>query len=305
MPQEKFCRHVRIVTPKRYLLDGLWFGGPRPKTGIIFVHGLGSTVFAHHNFLTSLASKSTAVLFFNNRGHDKIAGIKRIVKRSPKGYAWEAAGETHERFTDSADDIQGAVNLLKKSGAKKIYLVGHSTGSQKTAYYLAQGKNQKKIAGAAFLSPLSDYASMKKFAVPAKLARAQKFAKALVARKKPHDLLPANIWPDIIDAQRFLSLYTPDSKEEIFSYAEPKKRPWMLQKIRIPLLIVLAGKDEHRDRAVEEIAEWFESSITSETASIVTIPNASHGFQKKEKFITDLIREFTQKIVILSLRRWR
>ncbi len=72
MLTEIFCRHVQIVTPKHYLLDGLWFGGSRPKTGVVFVHGLGSTAFAHHNFLTPLASRNTAVLFFGNRGHDTV-----------------------------------------------------------------------------------------------------------------------------------------------------------------------------------------------------------------------------------------
>ena len=220
-----------------------------------------------------------------------MSGIIKIDKKSKKGYRRELGGETHEKFTDCADDIQGAVNLLRKSGAKKIYLVGHSTGSQKIAYYLAQGENQRKIAGAA-LSPMSDYASIKNDVPRAKLARARKFAEMLVKKKKPHELLPLNIWPDLLDAQRFLSLYTPDSKEEIFSYAQPKKKPRTLQKIRIPLLVVLAGKDEFRDREMEEIADWFESNIMSENASIVTIPNAMHGFKKKENIIANLIGKF-------------
>ena len=294
MTPEKSCFPVQIVTPKHYVLNGLWFGGSRPKTGIIFVHALCETAFSHYEFLLPFASKNTAVLFFSNRGHDKVSGIIKIDKRSKKGYRREPGGEAQEKFTDCADDIAGAVNLLRKSGAKKIYLVGHSTGSQKTAYYLAQGKNQKKIAGAALLSPLSDYAGAKKSTPRAKLARAQKFARTLVAKKKPHELLPANIWPNILDAQRFLSLYTPESKEEIFSYAEPKKRPRTLQKITIPLLVVLAGKDEYRERDMDKIAEWFESNIMSESASIVTVPNASHGFRGKEKVIVKLIGELVK-----------
>ena len=294
MTPEKSCRCVQIVTPKHYMLNGLWFGGSRPKTGIVFVHGLSSTAFAHHDFLVPLASKNTAVLFFSNRGHDKMSSIIKIDKKLKKGYRREPGGEAQEKFTDCADDIAGAVNLLRKSGAKKIYLVGHSTGSQKIAYYLAQDKNQKKIAGAALLSPMSDYASTKKFTPRAKLARAQKFAKMLVTKKKPHELLPANIWPDLLDAQRFLSLYTPESKEEIFGYAQPKKKPRTLQKIRIPLLVVLAEKDEYRDREIEEIADWFELNIMSENASIVTVPNASHSFRGKEKIVVKLIGELVK-----------
>lgn len=295
MIQESSCRYVQIITPKHYLLDGLWYGGLRPKIGIIFVHGLCSTTFVHHGFLTSLASKNIAILFFNNRGHDKVASIRKIPNRFQKGYRRELGGGAHERFIDCVDDIQGAVNLLRKNGAKPIYLVGHSTGSQKTAYYLAQKKNQKKIAGAALLSPLSDYAIIQKITSPHKLERAQKVAKKLVAQKRPHDLLPIHVWPNLFDAQRFLSLYTPDSKEEVFNYAHPERKPKTLQKIKIPLLVVLAGRDEHRDRDIEEIAEWFESNILSENSSVAIIPRALHGFKGRENVITSLIGEFIQR----------
>lgn len=65
-----------------------------------------------------------------------------------------------------------------------------------------------------------------------------------------------------------------------------------MRKIKIPLLVVLAGKDEFRDRDIKEIADWFESNLASESPSIITVQNASHGFKKKENIITDLVRDF-------------
>lgn len=289
---EKRCLPIAIVTPKKYLLNGLWFGGNRPRRGIVFVHGLASTAFAHHDFLVPLAGENTVVIFFNNRGHDKVARIRKINRKSKGGRTRKLACEAHEIFTDCVDDIQGTVLLLRKKGVKEIYLVGHSTGCQKIAYYLSRQNNQKKISGAVLLCPISDYASNKKFTEPKKFRRAQVHAAKLVKQKMPHSLLSATVWPDLLDAQRFLSLNTPDSKEEIFTYAQPKKVPYALRKIRIPLLIVFAGSDEYADRPAGKIAEWFRKNVRSRQSAITIIPRARHGFRGKETKIAKSVRSF-------------
>jgi pimeloyl-ACP methyl ester carboxylesterase len=293
------CRAVRILTPKKYMLDGLWFGAARPKTGIIFVHGLGGNAFSHHGYLENLANLHTAVLYFSNRGHDTVAGVKRLKRSARKGYVYESAGVAHEIFTDCADDLQGAVDLLRKRGAKRIYLVGHSTGCQKIAWYLSRPGKQSRIAnrtggrikGAVLLCPISDYASAT-HEDERKRRKAEIAARKLVRRGKPHDLLPANLWRGPIDAQRFLSLYTPDSKEEIFTYAQPKRIPRALHKLKIPLLVIFAGDDEYRDRPTEELAAWFCKNLRSRSSSIEIIPGASHSFHG------------TEPILAKSISRW-
>jgi alpha-beta hydrolase superfamily lysophospholipase len=288
------CWHVRIVTPKRYLLDALWFGSHHPTTGIIFVHGLGSHAFAHHDYLTKLAARDTAVLYFSNRGHDGIAGIKRIKRGSRKGYIYESAGVAHEVFTDCVDDIQGAVNLLIHQGARRVYLVGHSTGCQKIVFHLSRSRKTKRIAGAVLLCPISDYASAK-HEDEKRRQIAEKFANGLVRRKKPHQLLPETIWPGPLDAQRFLSLYTPDSKEEIFTYAQPRKIPRTLRRVKTPLLVVFAGDDEYRDRDTEEIAKWFRANLRAKVSDIEIIPGAQHSFRGKETKLARVIQRWITK----------
>jgi pimeloyl-ACP methyl ester carboxylesterase len=292
MPITQSCRPVRILTPQKYMLDGLWFGAARPKTGIVFVHGLGGNAFSHHDYLEKLANRNTAVLYFSNRGHDTIAGLKRRKPSARNGYVYESAGMAHEVFTDCADDLQGAVDLLRQYGAKRIFLVGHSTGCQKIAYYLSRPVNQKRvanqIAGAVLLCPVSDYADAT-HADERKRHKAEIAARKLVRSGKPHDLLPANLWRGPIDAQRFLSLYTPDSKEEIFSYAQPEKIPRALHKLKIPLLVIFAGDDEYRDRPTEEIATWFRKNLRSPGGAIEIIPGASHSFHGKEATVAKSI----------------
>jgi len=295
MKKPKSCHCIQIATPKRYLLDGLWFGSDKPKKGIIFVHGLASTVFVGHGFLAPLALKEVATIFFSNRGHDKVTGIKKIDRKAKKGYIREIAGEAQEVFTDCVDDIEGVVNYLLRRKVKDIYLVGHSTGCQKIVYYLSQNGKQRKVRGAVLLCPISDYASTKKSTDSNKLKRAEQVALKLVKKKKPHEFLPSNIWSDLLDAQRFLSLYTPNSKEEIFTYAQPRKTPRTLQKLRIPLLIVFAEKDEYRDRDSKEMARWFEDNIRSTQSTISIIPGALHSFNGKEDQVAKVIGSWLAK----------
>ncbi|MGA9883923.1 MAG: alpha/beta fold hydrolase [Candidatus Acidiferrales bacterium] len=287
----KSCFCVQMLTPKRYLLNGLWFGAERPKTAIIFVHGLGSNAFAHHDYLTSLATSNSAVLFFSNRGHDGVAGIKKFKPSAKKRYVYEQAGVAHEVFTDCADDIQGAVNLLVRRGARRIYLVGHSTGCQKIAFYLGRATSAKRIAGAVLLCPISDYADAHHQNEP-KRRKAEAVARKLVRRNRPHELLPAHLWRAPIDAQRFLSLYTLGSREEIFTYAQPRKIPHTLRKMAVPLLVVFAGEDEYRDRDTQQIAEWFRSNLRSKESVIQIIPGASHSLSGKEAAVARAIRSW-------------
>lgn len=285
------CQPVRFLTPKRFQLDGLWFFVSKSKQAIIFIHGLGGTMF-WPSLVYKLVDNKTSVLTFNNRGHDKISSLRQIDK---KGKATKIlAGATHEVFTDCIDDIQGAVNFCKKQGFKKIILVGHSTGCQKAVFYLAKTKNQKQIAKVVLLCPISDYADAITFNKKA-VKKAEILARQLVNTGKKHQLLPQNIWPQLYDAQRFLSLFTPDSKEEIFCYATPSRRPTALLKVIVPILLVFAEKDEYLDRPLSEIVKWFEEKLANKNITIKIIKGAQHSFAKREPMVINIIKHEAKK----------
>lgn len=280
------CQPVRFLSPKRFRFDGLWFHNPKAKKAIIFIHGLGGKMF-WPEVVYRLADDQTSVLTFNNRGHDIVSSLKRVDKNGKTSRV--LAGAAHEVFTDCVDDIQGAINFCRKQGVKKIILVGHSTGCQKSVFYLAKTKNQKQISHIVLLCPISDYATMIKFE-KARVKLVEKLARRLVKSGKPHQLLPTNIWPFLHDAQRFLSLYTKDSIEEIFSYASPKQKPKILQKVKVPMTVVLADKDEYMDRPLDDIVSWFESVLVNQQFGIKIVKDANHGFVGQEQQVIKLIK---------------
>ena len=275
---------VEIVTPKKYLLNGLWLGSKRPKRAIVWVHGLGSSMFSKLKIANNLLDKDTAVLVFNNRGHDKVASV-----RTTKG-VYIKAGAAHEIFTDCVDDIQGAINFARKQGAKEIFLAGHSTGSQKTAYWAS--KRGQSVRGIVLLGSISDFATNPKYYDKRKMRRAEKIARVYMRQGKKHELLPESAWswPWIADAQRFLSLYSGDSSEEIFTYWDPIRNPRTLKSVRIPVLVLPAAKEEFADRPAKEIAAWFSKHLRK--GKVVIVPRVKHSFRGGEKVVAREIRRF-------------
>ncbi|HEX7259551.1 MAG TPA: alpha/beta fold hydrolase [Candidatus Saccharimonadia bacterium] len=283
------CQPVSFLSTDQLQLKGLLFGNAEAVSAYIVIHGLTGSAFSQHETVVPLANERTQVLTFSNRGHDKIAYFKRTDPNSEKGYVSEKIGEAHEVFTECIHDIQGAITFLEERGVQAIHLVGHSTGCHKAMYYLSQ-KPSKSVKGAVLLCPLSDYAYFRYSLDEAIMSNAITIAQKMVGAGKPHELLPLDIWPGLEDAQRFLSLATPDSEEEIFTYAQPDKEPETLQKVTVSLNIILAEQDEARDRPITEIGEWFKTVLPEEQIKVSIIPGATHNLIGKGEEVREGIK---------------
>lgn len=286
---------VKIITPQRIVLHGFIFGPKRVKTIYIFLHGLSGNLFSRIALAEKMAADGAAVLVFNNRGFGLINQFRKINSRRPNEYESILMGQAHEVFEDCIDDIDGAINTVLKLGYKKVILVGHSTGCNKAAYYLAK-KNPDCVSGAVFLAPMSDYADAVKFTDSKIFNCALKEARKLVAAKKSKSLLPETYWSRPIDAQRFLSLFTPESIEEMFSYAVPNKKPIILQKIKKPFLVVLAGEDQFTDRPMPEVFAWFRKALIGKQAELLLIKKSLHNFSGYEVKLKNIIFAWIKKL---------
>jgi pimeloyl-ACP methyl ester carboxylesterase len=277
---------VEIQTPKGCFLNGIWLGPKKTKTVYIWIHGLSSTVFSKHDIAARMVDKDTAVLFFNNRGHDQVAKISTVKGTRIRG------GSAHEKFVDCLDDIDGAITCAKRNGAKKIFLVGHSTGCQKSVYWAS--KRKKGVSGIVLLAPISDYAATVMLDGKAKIQKAMKIAKAFIKKGNKHQLLPESVWSHslLADAQRFVSLYSGKGPEEIFTYWTPQSRALVLEKVRVPILAVLAESDEYADRPASQMQEWFLKHIYE--GEVTVLSGATHSFRSNEKDVARLISAFSR-----------
>lgn len=288
---------VQITTPKKYILNGLWFGPTKPKKLFIFVHGLAGSMFseAEKKLTKPLITADTAVLVFNNRGHDIISKLYGEAPRTRKGYKRIVAGAAHEVFTDCVDDIEGAVAFAQRSGVKQIILMGHSTGCQKSVYWASKrGAAHPKVKAIVLLAPVSDRAAYIAELGEKKIKKAETLAKTLVKNKKSNALLPQAIWPSEADAQRVASLVSADSEEEIFLYAEEHRTPKTLQKVKIPVLVLWAEQDEYGDRPPADIVKWFDASLKCKH-KIVVMPKVGHNFKGAETRAAKEVAKFMKE----------
>ncbi len=277
---------VEIVTPKKIVLNGLWFGPKKPKQVIVWVHGLASSAFSKLDIVDKLTDSHTAVMTFNNRGHSNVARVGKV--NSKKSFT---GGAAYERFEDCIDDIEGAIILAKEQGAKQVFLAGHSTGCQKAMYWAY--RRGGGVSGIVLLAPMSDYAGALKKYGAVKLRHMQMIASAMIKSGKTNDFVRSKFWKDEPDTpDRFLSLYSPDSVEQsIFSYFDPNRRAKVLSSVKLPLLNILAAEDEYADRPAEEIVRWFEMHARTDVESVI-VKNATHGFKGHEDQVSKVIKNW-------------
>lgn len=277
---------ISFLTPKKLQLQGLWLGDSQAKTVYIFLHGLGGSLFGCSPILESLSKqKKTAVFTFNNRGFGLINSFRIKKNKNKKEYL--LAGMAHEQFSGCLDDIGGAINYVRSRGVTKIFLIGHSTGCQKIVYYLSK-KSPALVKGAILLSPISDYASIDKKDLVYKKALLS--ANRFKASGHPQKLLPAQLWPYPISAQRFLSLYTAKSIEEIFTYSS-NRSPRLLKKVIKPILVILGEADLCADRPVLDIKLWFDGVMAKKkNYHSFIIKEAGHSFDSYEEEVFKIIK---------------
>lgn len=283
---------VKFNTPKKLQLSGLYLGNKNLQILYIFIHGLTSSIFKKVELIQALVTTKSGVLAFNNRGSEIISRFSMRDDRRNDKFKSKIIGSAHEKFTDCRDDIEGAVKFVKKYKAKKIILFGHSTGCQKIIYYLSKGDFDRKIKAAVLLSPISDLAGMLNLNTKKQFRQALCVAKKLVKEKKAHQLLANNIWPSYIDAQRFISLYTKDSQEEIFCYSQKNKKAKTLRKVKLPLYIIIGEDDKLLDRPANSLTSWFKQELMSKKYKIETISKAGHSFKNFEKIIAKKINNY-------------
>ena len=265
--------------------DGVWLDGliaePRRgrRTALIWVHGLGSVFSSAQPLIRELSTRLNAAgigfFKFNNRGHDVVAGRGRHL-----------AGAAFERFGQSVEDIRAMVAFARKRGYRRVILAGHSTGANKVLHYAARVRD-RRVRGLILLGPISDVAAEAK-RIGARELRRRVAAAERIASRDPQGLVPRawGFW----SARRYISLYRPGEREDVFPYYRPGARWTAFRSVRLPMAALVGSRDEFLDRRPQDLIDAFRrnaSRAPSFTGAVV--PGARHGFQNRERELADLI----------------
>lgn len=260
------------------------------KRALVWVHGLTGRFYGDVELMNMLADacdkEGMAFASFNNRGHDIIAGLRKVDPNEASGYKHVTMGAGMEVFEECVFDIDAALTFLANQGFTQVILAGHSTGANKVCYYAANVPDPRVI-GVVLAGPMSDRLS--KHTDKENYDNNLAVLKDLIDSGRGDALLTKTHWMPIT-AKRAWSLLSPNTKEDVFNYGDTKKILEEFKRISVPKLVVLSENDETADRPVADIRKVFDAHAGSTSYKSVMIPDTTHGYDgKKDIFVSEVM----------------
>lgn len=192
---------------------------------------------------------------------------------------------THRHLnSDAVDEIGAWLEWLKKQGATRVALLGHSRGGAQTAFYLAV-QNNPMVNGTILLAPAVGENSnadtyQKRFRKP--LVPLLEKAQKLIRDGKGDTILEHVGLMTCNDtsatSSSFISYYGPDPKLDIgAAYRGPDPRldtPFLISYAPKPILVVVAGKDD----VVIDLDKKVAPLVDGKRVRMKVINGANHFF---------------------------
>lgn len=206
--------------------------GKKPADGVILItHGM----LAHRDMESLVYLRN----LFKEKGYNTLA-INLSLGLNNRHDMYDCKVTHRHRQTDAADEIGAWVDWLKKQGAKRVAVLGHSNGGAQTALY-ASAHDNVSVKAVVLLAPATHdnnnaAAYQKRYKQP--LAPVLEKAQKLVKAGKSATVLEHTDFlycPDTsVTAEAFVSYHGPDRLDT----------PSLLPKIKKPTLVVVAGNDD-------------------------------------------------------------
>lgn len=260
----------------------------KSKTALIWLHGLTSSFYFSQTLIKKLSDECQAAHIgyfkFNMRGHD-------IVARGQEGFL----GTLFEKFEDSVYDIRAMIRFARRLGYQNIILAGHSTGANKAVYYLHKTQD-RHVKGLVLLGALNDIAAETQRVGKKEFLKNVRLAKNL-QKKNPSAFFESKGF--LFTANRYLSLHMPGTAEDVFPYYDQKAQWKELASIRIPISLIIGGRDEYLDIPIKKYIETFRAHATStKSFSSAIIKGANHSFRNREHALAHTIMQFIKRAVV-------
>lgn len=283
---------IEVMTKDKLIHQGILHRPKKPtKKAILWVHGLTGRFYGDPllmNLFGELCDKhDVAFASINNRGHDIITNLKKVDAAHLGGFRRVVGGSGVEIFEECVLDIDAGISYLVGLGYTEVYLAGHSTGANKVCYYAAT-KSDARVAGVVLAGPMSDRLMQEKdklnYEKNLLAAKAQVLAGRGDRIQQSESFFP-------VTSRRALSLLTPNSPEDVFTYGDTDKPLRVFAKITKPMLVIFSGADESADRPVEAIRAVFDKTTRSKHYVSRIIADATHSYTGKEKdFVTMVVK---------------
>jgi pimeloyl-ACP methyl ester carboxylesterase len=289
---------MKIVNTKTS--DGFHFSGllsepSGERKGIILhIHGMAGSIYMN-SFYTEMHET------FPQNGYAFLTGELRgtsTIQEFITDRGEEICGNAYEKFEDCIIDIQAWVDFAQTLGYSKIWLQGHSLGTSKITYYVAQTKSPI-IEGLLLISP-SDMLGL--VHDPDGILDHQILfpeAQSLVGEGKGDMILTHSLWGCLkLSAQTYLNFFSNTSNTAIFNFNSLGLGWKVVNSLTVPVLAFTGSHDDGIVPVMEahQAMSVFERELSlSERVKTVVYEGAGHGFDGFEKNIVEDVLEFIEK----------
>jgi dienelactone hydrolase len=288
---------VELKTVDGLNLPGLLYEPKKAKAVVIYLHGNGSSsVFynaaKHHNAMASaLNGNGIAVLYFNNRGANR---IHRLSVEKGKRIKKKLYGMAYEKIKECIPDIDGAISFLKKRGYKKFYLMGSSTGANKICVYNFY-KPKNEIDKYILLCGGDDTGIYYDMLGRSKFYKLLSASKKKIAQKHGEDIVPGMPPAETFSYAGFYDIANPDGDYNVFPFYEALGKAKLSTKplfryfksIKKPALVVYGDLDEYAWGDVPKIVNILKNQRPKLSYKI--IKGGNHSFNGKEKKLAGIV----------------
>lgn len=273
-----------------------WLSGDDSEIAVIHIHGMSGNGYENYfldNFREMYNKNGISFFTIDTRGRGIISSFWRGSEIDSWGEGTKLGGSCFEIFSESADDIQGAIDYLKAQGKSKFILQGHSLGGSKVVNYLVI-KNNPEIIGAVLVTP-TDMVGWAN--TDPKHQDNLKKSEELVSRGEGEELVDPQCWLDKtpLSAQTYPTLCKAGTAVDIYG---ERAGGALLGKIQVPTLIAYGDNDIGILKIDGNIEKWIErvNNIKNQDTKISVINGATHSFKGCEAELSKNVESFIKEI---------
>ncbi len=288
-----------VETADNLRLQGAYYEPGAKDLCVLFIHGMSGNVI--ENYFADvlghkLAKNGVGFLYGHNRGYNHINDIATSKLKDKGGYETKRFGATYEIFTDCLLDIDAWMEEVRRLGYRRVVLMGHSLGCNKTIYYFSQ-KKPDDVVGVILASPPDMIGLIKKPEYQSNSTELYMEATDNVEKGQPHKLLSSMIWDWYnLSSQTFLSLFSENTEvDNLPILRKPNDFP-QLASINVPILGFMGEYDDIAIRTLEEDMDLIENrAIECPAFTKKYIPKASHTYDGVEENVSEIVLDWLQK----------
>ncbi len=281
---------VRATTKDNLTLSGLHLPGDKNKPVVLHLHGFEGDFFTN-SFISTIAQKfkqkNMGLLTVQTRGM-----ANEYLFKTTEG-SWRKIGAHFEVMEDAYIDIDAWMEFLLAEGYTNIVIQGHSLGTMKTVRYLFEGSHTDKVIKIILLAPF-DIMRLLENATNGKWDEYLEIAKQKVKQGLGEEIIPTEYLDVAMSFQTYVSHHQENQFEYMFNFGDKNYDFPLLQKINVPVKVIVGTADEyfhpanpdHPDEAISILSKKIKN------ASTTLIPDAGHGYDGFEENVADEVVDF-------------